>query len=182
MSAERDRILKMVESGAINAAEGAELLAALEGESAAVPAYIAGPTPNRPWEAPFFGGIVLAGFGLLGLMRRRRGNLFSRLGAWLTLLAGAGAALIGFWSRNAPWLHINVREPGGHNVRLTIPLLLPLLRAALELARGFADEAAAEQLDYAAAFIEGVQRGEQRDPISIDIDGGDGAQVQIYVA
>src|SRR5690606_7767261 len=120
---------------------------------------------NPPWEAPFVAGIVLSGFGLLGLMRSRRGNIFGRIGAWLTLLLGLGSAAVGFWSRNAPWLHIDVREKDGHDINISLPLLLPVARAALNIARSFVDASTAEQLDTAAAFIEGLESGEPSEPM-----------------
>lgn len=184
MSDERERVLRMVESGKINAAEAAELLGALTGDdSDATPALrSASAAGARPWEAPFVAGIVISGFGLLGLIRSRNSNFFGRISAWVTLLLGLAAVAVGYWSRNVPWLYINVQEANGHNIRLGLPLLLPVARAGLELARGFVDPATAEQLDSAAAFIEGLQRGEQPEPISIEVEDGDGAQVQIYVS
>ena len=186
MPTERDRILKMVEDGTINAAEANELLGAMGnaalvtrgapdviGNGAAAPA-------NPPWEAPFVAGIVLSGFGLLGLMRRRA-NIFGRMGAWLTLILGLAAAAVGFWSRNAPWLHINVQEKDGNNIHIMLPLLLPVARAALNVARGFVDAAMAEQLDTAAAFLDALERSEQSEPVSVEVDDGNGAQVLIYV-
>ncbi|HZD10765.1 MAG TPA: hypothetical protein VE553_05425, partial [Candidatus Binatia bacterium] len=70
----------------------------------------------------------------------------------------------------------------GNNIRVSLPLLLPLARRLLDLARGFVDADTAVQLDSAAAFIDGLQRGEQQDPLSMEIEDSDGSQVLIYVA
>lgn len=184
MSRERDSVLKMIEDGTISAAEATELLGAMKNEKAVANSnQVAALAPgNPPWEAPFVAGVVLSGFGLLGLMRKRRGNIFSRVGAWITLLLGLGAAVVGFWSRNAPWLHIDVQEKDGHKIHISLPLLLPLARAAINMARGFADAATAEQLDTAAAFIESLESGEQSEPMSVEVEDGNGGQVLIYVA
>ena len=185
MSAESDRILKMVEDGAISAAEAADLLAAIETEESPATSGERLPATRRgdaPWEAPFVAGIVLSGFGLLGLIRSRNDGVLSRVGAWLTLLLGLGAAIAGFWSRNTPWLHITVQERDGHSMHVSLPLLLPLVHRVLNLARDYVDAGTAVQLDSAAAFIDGLQRGEQPDPVRVAIEDGEGGEVLIYVA
>lgn len=185
MSEERDQILNMVESGAISAAEAAELLAALEDKNEASSAGSSMPAPIKreaPWEVPVIAGTVVTGFGLLGLIRARRAGVLGRIGALLTLLLGLAALVVGIWSRNAPWLHVDVRERDGNTVRVRLPLLLPLVRPILDLARGFVDADTARQLDNAAAFIDGLERGEQQEPLRIEIDDGDGNNVLVYVA
>lgn len=182
MSDERDRILKMVEAGAITANEAAELLAALNDEDGPQLHGSTSEKMNPPWEVPLIAGIVISGFGLLGLMRKRKGNMFSRLGAWATFLLGIGAAVAGYWSRSAPWLHINVKEPDGHTIHLSVPLLLPLARGIINLAHSFVDAGTAQQLEDAAAFIQGLERGERVEPVSIEVEDGKGAQVHLYVA
>ncbi|HZD11354.1 MAG TPA: hypothetical protein VE553_08430, partial [Candidatus Binatia bacterium] len=118
MSTERDRILKMVEDGAINATEAAELLAAVEDEAESPESSDRLPNVahgDPPWEVPLVAGLVLSAFGLLGLLSGRRAGVLARVGALVTVFAGLAAALVGFWSRNAPWLHINVQERDGNN-------------------------------------------------------------------
>jgi len=185
MFTERDRVLKMVEDGAITAGEAAELLAALEvdkGAARSLDALSATNESGPPWEAPFFGGFVVAGFGLLGLMHAQRGGVLARIGAWVTLLLGLAGVVVGYWGRNTPWLHINVQERNGKSIRVSLPLLLPLARRLLALARGFVDAQTAVQLDHASAFFDALQRGEQQDPLSIEIDDENGGRILVYVA
>lgn len=185
ISEERDQILKMVESGDLSATEAAELLAVLEDnkeESAASSAMSARVKREAQWEAPVIAGIVVSGFGLLGLMRARNAGTLRRIGALLTLFLGLVALVIGIWSRNAPWLHVDVRERDGNTIRVRLPLLLPLARPLLDLARGFVDADTARQLDNAGAFIDALQRGEQQEPFRVEVDDGDGNNVVVYVA
>lgn len=185
MSEERDKILNMVESGAISATEAAELLAALDDEQASPAMPDLMPAPDRgepPWEAPVVAGIVVTGFGLLGLIRARRGGILGRLGALLTLLLGLVAVTIGILSRNAPWLHVDVRERNGKNVRVSLPLPLPLARPLLELARGFVDGETARNVDNALASLDAWQSGEGLDPVRIEVDDDEGTTVCIYMA
>ncbi len=185
MSEERDKILSMIESGAISATEAADLLAVLDEEQAAPAMPDPMPAANRgepPWEAPVVAGIVVAGFGLLGLIRARRAGILGRIGALLTLLLGVVGLIIGIWSRNAPWLHVDVRERNGNNVRVSLPLLLPLARPVLELARGFVDGETARHFDNALAFLDAWQPGAGQDPLRIEIDDEEGTTVSIFMA
>jgi hypothetical protein len=185
MSEERDRILRMVENGAINAEEAANLMASIEGDEEdrlAADGQLLPPPGGPPWEAPLIAGTILSGFGLLGLIRGTRAGVLGRIGAWATLLLGLLAIVVGVWSRNAPWLHVRVQEKDGQIVRVSLPIPLPLASQILTLARGFVDDETASYLDSAAAFINGLQRGEQQDPLRIEVDDGDGTQVQVYIA
>jgi hypothetical protein len=184
MSEERNRILKMVEDGAVSASEAEELLASIEGgdeDLEATGEVITSPLGDEPWEVPVIAGTVLSGFGLLGILRGRGGSILSRVGAWGTLLLGLVAVVVGIWSRNAPWLHVRVKESDGDSIHIRLPLPLGLGKQILSLARGFVDEETAEQLDSAMTFIDGLQHGEQQDPLSIEVDDGQGSQVQVSI-
>lgn len=182
MSEERGRILKMVEDGAINAEEAADLLASIEDDDGGREALDGAVPGEPPWEAPLIAGAILSGFGLLGLMRGKSAGVVGRIGAWATLLLGLFAIMVGIWSRNAPWLHIRVQEKDGQTVRLSLPLPLPFATQILSLVRGFVDDEAAAHLDSVAAFVDTLQRGEQQDPLRIEVDDGDGSKVQITIA
>lgn len=184
MSEERDHILKMVEDGAISATEAADLLASIEDDvedgltSDESPLAMSG---DKPWEAPVIAGAVLSGFGLLGLMRSRKAGVLGRVGAWATLLLGIGAMAIGLLSRNAPWLHVRVRDQEGKSIDIQLPLPLPFAAQILGMVRGFVDAETAAHVDSALAFIDGLQRGEQQDPLSIEVDDGEGNLVQVTI-
>jgi hypothetical protein len=168
MSEERNRILEMLEDGAISASEAEELLASIEGDDEAREAtgeVAAFPLGEEPWEVPVIAGTVLSG----------------RVAAWGTLLLGVIAVVVGIWSRNAPWLHVRVKESDGDSIHIRLPLPLGLGQQILSLARGFVDEETAVQLDSAKAFIDGLQHGEQQDPLRIDVDDGQGSQVQVSI-
>lgn len=180
MSEERQRVLRMLGEGTISAEEADDLLAALEdGEESPTQAAATSPPMDRPWEVPFFGGLVVAALGALGL-RGNRGVL-ARLGAWVTFVVGAGTALVGFWSRTAPWLHVDVQERDGDRVKISLPLPLFLAGRLLDLARGFVDDETASQLDAFAGFIDDIQRGEGGAPYTVEIEDGDGDKVLIYL-
>lgn len=191
MREEEERILKMVEQGAITAEEGSELLSALEEEGETVPvtaadvpgtATTAKSRFDRAWEVPFFGGVVVAGFGLSGLIRTRgRDGVLARTGAVLTFLLGLLAVFVGLWSRNAAWLHIRVQERDGDNVNLSFPLPLGLADWVINLARGYVDEETAGHLDDAQAFIDALRRGESGEPFTVEVEEGDGDRVFIQI-
>jgi hypothetical protein len=190
MREEEERILKMVEEGAISADEAGELLSAMEKAEEVAPAQ-APEVPDRDgtrarfdraWEVPFFGGFVVAGFGLLGLIRTRgRDGVFVRTGASLTFVLGLLGIFVGHWSRDAAWLHIRVQERDGDNVNLSFPLPLGLADWVMNLARGYVDEETAGHLDNAQAFIDALRRGEKGEPFTVEVEEGDGDRVFIQI-
>lgn len=193
MREEEERILKMVEEGAISADEAGELLSAIEAAEKAVPPQateVPGTTPataarpglDRAWEVPFFGGFVVAAFGLLGLIRTRgRDGLLARTGAGLTLVLGLLGIFVGLWSRDAAWLHVRVQERDGDKVNLSFPLPLGLADWVINLARGYVDVETAGHLDSAQAFLDALRRGESGEPFTVEVEEGDGDRVFIQI-
>lgn len=187
MSDEQDRILRMVEAGTITASEANELLAAMENSPQPVEASPAGDRPefSRPWEVPVFGGLVVAALGVMGMGRlylsRGRGSMVARTGAWLTVLLGLVAVVVGLWSRHAPWLHLRVQERDGNNVNISLPLPLFLAEWVVRFSRDYLDDEASAHMQSVAAFVEALRRGERTDPLTIEVDEGDGDRVLIFI-
>lgn len=192
MDEEREHILRMVEEGTISADEAGALLSALgqEGDVDTQPpaAAIDREPPARPWEFPFFGGLVVAVLGLLGLSRAlrqpragRAPSLLAQAGAGVTLLVGLVAVAVGFWSRTAPWLHVRVFSREGQTVTVSLPLPLFLADWALDLADAFVDEESAAQLHSVADFVDALRRGDATEPFSVEIQEGDGDRVLVQI-
>lgn len=191
MSNEQDKILSMVEEGTISAEEAQGLLAAmdesLEGVGAAAsPATM--PTQGTYadyWRAGFTRSLAVFGAGLvtLSFLRRVRGPLagVGRMFAWPAVIIGGVGALLSYLSRNSPWLHVDVESADGQKVNLHLPLPLPVARKALETARQqVTDEEAQQQIAAAAEFIDAAQSGEIKDPLTVDLQDGEGT-VRIYL-
>jgi hypothetical protein len=187
MSEEQDRILQMVEAGTITASEANELLAAMENSPQPVEASPAGDRPefSRPWEVPLFGGMVVAALGAMGMGRlylsRGKRSVVARTGAWLTVLLGLTAVLVGLWSRNAPWLHLHVQERDGDNVNISLPLPLFLAEWVIRFSRDYLDDDASAHMQSVAAFVEALRRGDKTEPLTIEVDEGEGDRVLIYI-
>lgn len=190
MDEEREHILRMVEEGTISADEAGALLSALgeEGDADTQPVVEERELPARPWEFPFFGGIVVVVLGLLGLSRAMRQpragrapSLLARVGAGFTLLVGLVAIAVGFWSRTAPWLHVRVFSREGQQVNVSLPLPLFLADWALDLADAFVDEDSAAQLHSVADFVDALRRGDAAEPFSVEIQEGDGDRVLVQI-
>jgi hypothetical protein len=184
MENERERILKMVEEGTMSADEAHELLAALDDESA-VDAGQAQALPqemDQPWEVPFFGGLIVSAFGILGLLRAPRDDgKLARRGAWLTLLLGALGIAVGYWSRSAHWLHVQVQERDGDQIKISLPLPLGLADQILSLVLNLVDEETRPHVENAGAFLDALKRGETGDPFTVEVDDGEGDRVLIYI-
>lgn len=187
MDEEREQILQMVEAGTITADEAGALLSALEGDEgvAHVEAEQERLPAQRPWEIPFFGGLIVAALGVLGLSRPRprgrRSAMLGRAGAWATILVGLLATVVGFWSRTASWLHLHVSSQEGENVNLHMPLPLFLADWFIGLAGQFADEDTTMRLQSLADFVDTLRRGEETEPFSMEIEEGDGNRVLLQI-
>ncbi len=145
LSAERLKILEMIDQGVISAEEGYSLLQALdEGDSTPIDDAEADanasavvesndivadqergrqPDPEdiqkwrRWWFIPVWigAGITTIGGGLMYWAWRASGYGFWFACSWLPFLFGVMILALGWGSRRAPWLHVRVRQKPGEN-------------------------------------------------------------------
>jgi hypothetical protein len=171
MSAERLKILEMLEQGKISADEAASLLDAVPEESSleqAVPAEQPrpeGPAPDmdhfrRLSQIPLIisaSVLALIGAGLYTFYRYSEGQgLAGLLCLWSLFVIAALATLLSFIGMRAPWLHVRVQERDGTKVSISLPLPLPLLRLSMHIARGHVGQDTAAHLDTAETFLKAV--------------------------
>jgi hypothetical protein len=191
MSSERDKILAMVEEGTITAEEANELLEALadteDQEQAAEPTFY---WPNMPqrgqsWQRPFnlalFGSIL---GGLLLLSTRKSTGLTAVIRAlvlWPLTIFAALAAIITYFTKDSPWLHVRVISDGKEEITISVPFPAQALQKGLSLAREQATSPdVREKIDAAAEILSEMDTGDLKDPIVIDIND-EGDSVQIYL-
>src|SRR5690554_4701643 len=170
MSEEQRRVLDMVQAGVITAAEAERLLNALEQSGAGGATTDAAPaervsgmvvtTPDnrgyrRYWEVPVAAGaLLLAASGICLLWAGSAGLfLIGMICLWGVFLLSGLIALIGWWSRSAPWLHIRIDEQDGDRLAFSLPLPLGLAEAGLRVARRFTDADTRANLDLAASLV-----------------------------
>lgn len=188
---ERDKIRAMVEEGTISEAEAEELLAALGDEEKPQAAETRDyawpemPPREQAWQRPFAVSLMaaLVSGSLLWRTRNSSGLLGSalRLLLWPLTIFSTIAALITFFSKESPWLHVRVRSADGSTFTISLPFPAQALNKALAVAREQApDPEVREKIEAAAELLAEMDTSRLRDPVVIDIsDAGD--SVEIYL-
>jgi hypothetical protein len=192
MSQEQDKIWAMVEEGTITAAEAQDLLTAMNESNDRVPSdklddfnWPDMPAREQVWRRSFsaallgtiFGGTVLLGTrgsgGLLGFIRR---FVF-----WPLTLFAAIAAVITYFSKGSPWLHVRVQSAGSPTFVISLPFPAAAINKALAVARQQApNEDVREKIDAAAAVLAEMDTSDLKDPLVIDIND-EGDRVQVFL-
>ena len=191
MKSENDKILGMLEEGTITAEEAQELLDAVE-EAPPVQDDL-DTADSRPdmyqirsaWRVPFnISLIVMAISGSLIWRTRRAAGIAGLFRLLLllpvTLIAGLSAVIL-YFSKDGPWLHMRVRSDDGDRFAISLPFPLHLARGGLRLAQSqVPDQEMREKIDAAADFLEAVETSDLQDPLTIDIRE-DGESVQFFI-
>ena len=191
MKSESDKILSMLEEGTITAEEADELLEAVEESPPTPQAVDPGEPPPRmeniraAWRVPFNISLVVTAISGSLFIRTRRARGLAKV-IWTLLLApvmvisGLAAVLL-YFSKDGPWLHVRVREEDGDRFAISLPFPLHLIRGAVRLAQSqVPDPEMVEKLDAAAEFLEAVEAADLQDPMTIDVRD-EGESVQIYL-
>jgi hypothetical protein len=188
MNGEREKILAMLEEGTISAAEAHELLEAIEETDETEPkdfSWPQMPARGEAWQRPFnlalFGSILGA---VLLLATRKTGGLlrFLRLVLlWPLTLFSAAAALITYFSKDSPWVHVRVRSKDGKDFTVSLPFPASALHKAMDLIREqVPDQETQEKLDAAAEILAEMNASDLKNPLIIDISD-EGDSVQVYL-
>jgi hypothetical protein len=196
MEEERLQILKMVESGQIQAEEAVMLLAALErsgsnaGDSAPpdVLPQRHGPGQDgesrwaRFWIYPMMAGagvLILGAFLLAWLYASEAAKGWLVCG-WLPVLLGVAVVLLALWTRRTTWMHLRISEEGKRKLAFSFPLPLGLAAWAVRIAQPFVPQLQQTGVDdLILALRASASRGE---PIAIDVqDDERGERVEVYI-
>jgi len=209
-SEERLEILAMIQQGKISSEEGLKLIEALnESREVLEEEYLqareemlyppeessgGAATPEidaeeltkwrRWWVIPFWVGvgITVLGGALMYWGYSARGIGLGFIAAWIPFLIGLGIMILGWNSRNGPWLHIRIHQkPGEHPQRIALSFPLPVrffVWSVKTFSRWIPDlPAGSEEVLLALGdFSPGDS------PLSINIDDQeDGEKVIIYI-
>jgi hypothetical protein len=191
MSSERDKILAMVEEGTITPEEANELLEALadteDQPQVAKPDFSWPDMPQRgqSWQQPFNLALFGSIFGSVLLLSTRKATgllaVIRALVLWPLTIFAALAAIITYFSKDSPWLHVRVISDGKEEITVSVPFPAQAIQKALSLAREQATSAdVREKIDAAAEILAEMDSGDLKDPVVIDIND-EGDSVQIYL-
>jgi hypothetical protein len=197
MELERLQILKMLESGRIDAEEAATLLAALNdaapvaapkaGREGKLPPFSKPAAPvTNPW-AGFWVLALVAGLAVLFFGALIVSLVYATSGAWGFLLCGWPLTLLGLlvvilaiWSRRATWMHLRISEGGRRKITLSFPLPLTLAAWVMRMAQPFIPQLQDTGVDdLIIALRDSAAQGE---PLVIDVEDDEaGERVQLYI-
>jgi hypothetical protein len=197
MEDERLEILKMVETGQIDAQEAATLLSALSeaqraDDAVEAPAEVLRPEREPPepmetrwarfWIYPMMAGgaILLLGAMVVGLVSLAGGAWGWLLCGWPLLLTGLLIFVLALWSRRATWMHLRISEQGNRKMALSFPVPLGLAAWAVRIAQPFVPQLQDTGIDEVIMAVrDSASRGE---PLFIDVqDDEDGERVELYI-
>jgi len=162
------------------------------GEPALRPEVAAEPSSAPGWEGPparwsrFWiypalvgGGLLILGAMVLGLLYAASAAPGWRVCGWLPMILGLVVAILAWWSRNARWLHLRVKEKGERNIAFSFPLPLTLTAWVVRLAQRFVPKLKETGVDEMILALRDSNRDE---PFFMDVqDDEEGEHVQIYI-
>ena len=194
MSDEREKILAMVEEGTISAEEANELLEAIEdteetpvqqSDSLVDFSWPEMPARGESWQRPFnlalFG--TISGATLLLATRKSSGilRLIHTFIFWPLTIFAAIVAVVTFFSKDSPWLHVRVQSKDNPEFTISLPFPAEALQKALSVARSRAPNVdVQEKIDTAAEILAEMDTDDLKDPLVIDISD-EGDSVQVYL-
>jgi len=209
-SNERLEILEMIQEGKINSEEGLRLIDALnesmdteEGEylpaeeEMLYPPSYAKSEEDLPqitsqemkkwrkwWVIPFWigVGITVIGGALMYWGWAARGIGLGFIAAWIPFLFGLGIMVLGWNSRNGPWIHLRIRQrPGSSPERISLSFPLPIRFIAWSM-RTFSQWIPDLPSGIEDVIIALGDFSPGDEPLSINVDDqADGEKVFIYI-
>jgi len=208
-SAERLKILEMIDQGVISAEEGYSLLQALEDDvqtridgvdAEADVEYIHAaddheraqpPDPEdiNKWKQWWFvpvwigAGITAISGGLMYWAWRASGFGFWFACSWFPFLLGVMVLALGWGSQKTPWLHVRVHQKHGESpekIAVSLPIPIRLTAWFLRTFGHFIPNMDATGLDEIIFALGDTSEGEI--PFFVDVDEGeDGEKVQVFI-
>ena len=190
------KILQMIQDGTISAEEGARLLDALgqgpqladrsagevmPNEGAAATAPVGRPSWARwAWVYPLAAGLgLLAIAGIFTGLVMRDGRQLGWLACTLPpMVLGALVMALAWWSRDARWLHVRVRD-GVKRINISLPLPLRLAAWGVRMARPWVPQLQDTAVDE---LILSLAEADSREGIlAVEVNEGADEQVRVYL-
>lgn len=205
MSETRREILRLLQKGKLTSDQAMDLLQAMEpspqqqdegsdSDEALTGELIFPSSPpdmdrfRRLWQYPFFiavSAVLLTGLVLQSIYDSSGGTItFWFVCVWSIFVSMLVLAALAFLSRRGTWLHVRVSERRGKRIAISLPLPLGLASWALGIARGFVGDANRQKIDAASEFLNAARenlRASDADPLVINVNDGDGDQVQVFI-
>lgn len=189
-------VLKKVQNGELNVDEAANRLSMIDEmpEQRAAPDILEPAQPveetepdlgwwKNAWMVPFWvgTGIFILGAAIMAwsYSASSASPNFWFYCSWVPMLLGLLVLFLGWWSRQARWVHVRVKDADGSKVNISIPLPLRLAGWFLRVFGPLIPAVKEQKLDFLPEIFDAVSQ--TRDPIWVDVDDEDGDQVKVYI-
>lgn len=200
-------VLKKVQSGELSVDEAANRLSMMDepqAEQAAPPSLTPLPAPEpqwgtvppvveetepdlgwwkNAWMVPFWvgTGIFILGAAIMAwaYSASPANPNFWFFCSWVPMLLGLLVLFLGWWSRQARWVHVRVQDADGSKVNISMPLPLRLAGWFLRVFGPMIPAVKEQKLDFLPEIFDAVSQ--TRDPIWVDVDDEDGDRVKVYI-
>ncbi len=137
------------------------------------------------WVYPLWGGALVFVLGAIGLAWANYSNrFFWAFCSAFPLLLGLGVMLLSFWSRQARWLHVRVKnDRPEHHERVAISMPLPtrligwIFKTFGRSIPGLREQP--EVIDSMPDLMAAL--GKDGDPLIVEVNEKDGNEVRVYI-
>jgi hypothetical protein len=135
---------------------------------------------KKGWLIPFWIGTAILVLGALQLgWAYSSQNFFWFYCAWLPMLLGLLVLFLSWWSQQARWVHVRVRDADGSKVSISLPLPLGLAGWALRVFGRFIPNMEEKVLADLPGIIDALAR--EKGSTAVEVNDEDGSRVRVYI-
>lgn len=107
-------------------------------------------------------------------------NFFWFYCSWLPMVLGLLVLFLGWWSQQARWVHIRVKEAGDKRVTISVPLPFGLAGWLLRIfGRFIPSKMDPRVLENLPEMLDAIAK--EKGPTTIEVDEKDGSRVRVYI-
>jgi hypothetical protein len=135
---------------------------------------------KKGWLIPFWAGtavLVLSALWMGSAYTSR--NFFWFYCSWLPMLLGLIVLFLSWWSQQARWVHVRVKDAGGTRVAISLPLPLGLAGRLLRVFGRFIPNMDRPALENLPEILDSLAK--EKGPTTVEVDEKDGSRVRVYI-
>jgi hypothetical protein len=135
---------------------------------------------RKGWLVPFWAGTVILVLSALwmGSAYSSR-NYFWFYCSWLPMLFGLLVLFLSWWSQQARWVHVRIKDADGTRVAVSLPLPLGLAGRLLHIFGRFIPNLDRKALENLPEIFDTLAK--EKGPTTVEVDEKDGTRVRVYI-